>query len=55
MYAYKKIDSDIPRMQAIWFSDVLNFIEEDSNFQLTRGNVVTCSILISIFILCLFK
>ena len=54
MYAYKKFDSDIPIIQAIWFSHVLHSIEEDSKFKLNRGNVI-CFVLTSMFILYLFK
>ena len=54
MSAYKKFDSDIPIIQAIWFSDVLNSIEDDAKFKLNRGNVI-CFILTSMFILYLFK
>ena len=54
MRAYSKIDSDIPRMYAIWFSDVLDYIEEGSKFKLNLGNVAMI-ILSSIFILYMLK
>ena len=55
MRAYSKIDSDIPRMYAIWFSDVLDYIEEGSKFQFNRGNVTMCFVLAFVFIKCVFN
>ena len=55
MSAYNKVDSNIARMHAIWFSDVLNHIEMDSKFELNLGNVAIYLILSSIFILYMFK
>ena len=50
MRAYSKVDSDIPRMYAIWFSDVLNSIEEDSKFKFNWGIVTICLYLAFVFI-----
>lgn len=55
MRAYSKIDSDIPRLHALWFSDVLNSIQEDSNFKFNWGNVTICFVLAFVFIKCVFK
>jgi len=29
MLAYNKVDSDIPRLQAIWFDDLIKHVEQD--------------------------
>ena len=51
MYTYKTLDSNIPIMHAIWFSELLNSIEDDSKFKLN----VICCILTFRFILYLFN
>ena len=38
MCAYSTVDYAIPKMPAIWFSDVLNYIEIYSKFELNLGN-----------------
>ena len=55
MRAYSKVNSDIPRLQAIWFSDILNSIEEDSKFEFNRGTVTIWCVLAFVFIVYMFK
>ena len=40
MYAYNKIDSDIPRIQALWFSDIIDYIEKDKKNDLNIEKVM---------------
>ena len=50
MYTYSKFDNDIPRLHAIWFTDILEHIKKDSTFYF-NDNFVIYSILTSMFIL----
>ena len=50
MRAYSKVDSDIPRLHALWFSDVLNSVQEDSKFKFNRGTATICLLLSFVFI-----
>ena len=54
MSAYNKLDSDIPRMQALWFSDVLDYLEKDTKYKLNIGRVMYF-IFISTFMMYMFK
>ena len=50
MYTYSKFDNDIPRLHAIWFTDILEHIKKDSTFYF-NDNFVIYSILTSVFII----
>ena len=54
MCTYNKIDSDIPRMQALWFSDIIDYIEKDKKIDLNIEKVMYL-ILNFVFMLYMFK
>ena len=49
MSTYCKFDNDIPKLHAIWFTDVLEHIKNDSPFYFNENFVIYC-ILTSMFI-----
>lgn len=55
MHAYSKFDSDIPRLHAIWFTDILEHIKKDSKFYFNHDDFVIYGILTCMFIIYMFK
>lgn len=49
MLAYNKVDSDIPRLQAIWFDDLIKYTEQDLEIKHSTYFLIISSVFIILY------
>jgi len=49
MLAYNKVDSEIPRLQAIWFDDLIKYIEQDLEIKHNTYFLIISSVIIILY------